>query len=169
MILIMRAASSPPCPYPANVRAELLGPAAIDAEPHEAPVVGARARLGFPSPADDFLDDGVDLHRLLIRNPPATYLYRAEGDSMRGAGICDGDVLVVDRSVRPQPDDVVIATWDGQQPACKIFGRRGDRVLLRSAHPDAPEIELAEDIEVELFVVVGVARQMRRGDRVRPR
>lgn len=152
---------------PTDTQAELIGPACIDAPAHEVPLAGALARLGFPSPADDFIDDGVDIHRLLVRNPSATYLYRAEGESMRGMGICDGDILVVDRSVHPVPGDVVIAVWDGQQPTCKVFGRRGNHVLLRSANPAVPVMELPEGTEVEVFAVVGVARVIKRGSRVR--
>lgn len=72
-------------------------------------MAAARARLGFPSPADDFMDDAIDLHRLLVRNPAATFLYRADGWSMNGAGVSDGDILVVDRSVTPLAGDLVIA------------------------------------------------------------
>src|SRR5690606_24091375 len=104
---------------------------------------------------------------LVVRNPAATYLYRAAGNSMRAAGICDGDLLVVDRSVRVVPGDVVIAVWDGQQPTCKVFGVRGSQVLLRSADEASPVIELAEGTEVEVFAVVGVVRVIKRGSRVR--
>ncbi|MGB7397180.1 MAG: S24 family peptidase, partial [Candidatus Macondimonas sp.] len=82
-----------------DTRAILLGQAEVDAPVLRLPMGAARAVLGFPSPAEDFEGDSVDLNELLVRNPPATFLYRAEGCSMIGAGICDGDVLIVDRSV----------------------------------------------------------------------
>ena len=126
------------------------------------PLASARASAGFPSPAEDFLDDGIDLNETLIRNPAATYLYRAEGWSMLHAGICDGDILVVDRSVRPLDGDVVVATWDGNQPACKVLKIAGDHLELHSRNPHCPNIVLAADAEVEVFAVVGVVRQMRR-------
>lgn len=72
------------------------------------PLSGIRAQLGLPSPADDFIDEAIDLHRLLVRNPSATFLYRADGWSMIGAGICGSDILVVDRSVTPLAGDLVI-------------------------------------------------------------
>lgn len=70
--------------------AQLIGAAAIDPPFVRLPVIGARARLGFPSPADDFLDDTLDLNNLLIRNPAATFFYRAHGNSMLRAGILSG-------------------------------------------------------------------------------
>jgi len=138
-----------------------LGPASLDPSPHELPVAGMSAQLGFPSPAEDFLDDGIDLHRWLVARPSATYLYRACGHSMVDAGILDGDLLVVDRSVQPQSGDIVIATWDGQQPSCKFYLPSTEHVCLRAADQHTPDICL-RDIEIEVFAVVGIARRMRR-------
>ncbi|UXF74617.1 translesion error-prone DNA polymerase V autoproteolytic subunit (plasmid) [Stenotrophomonas maltophilia] len=149
-----------PIPHPI---ATLIGPAAIDGPAHVVPLAGARARLGFPSPADDFMDEAVDLHRLLIRNPAATFLYRADGWSMLGVGISDGDILVVDRSVQPLPGDLVIAIWDGNQPTCKVLKAFEHHLELHSANPDFPPIVLNRGTEVEVFAVVGVARQILRG------
>lgn len=145
--------------------AALLGLASIDGPVRSTPLSGVRARLGFPSPADDFLDDGVDLHRLLVRTPAATYLYRADGWSMLGAGISDGDILVVDRSVRPVSGDLVIAVWDGNQPTCKVLKLFEHHIELYSANPDFPPIVLTPGTEVEVFAVVGVARQIKSGAR----
>lgn len=142
--------------------AHLLGPAEVDALLLRLPIGAVPAALGFPSPAEDFVDDRVDLNEMLVRNPPATFLYRAEGWSMIQAGICDGDVLVVDRSVRPQDGDVVIAVWDGNAPVCKVLQICGDHVELHSRNPHILPIVLTPDTEVEIFAVVGVARQMRR-------
>jgi len=144
-----------------------LGGALCDAPAHSAPLAGVPTRAGFPSPAEDFLDDEIDLHRLLVRNPAATYLYRAQGWSMMLAGICDGDVLVVDRSVEPREGDVVLATWDGQQPVCKALHIAGDHLELHSRNPHCANIVLSPDTTVEIFAVVGVARSLRRSGHVR--
>lgn len=77
-------------------------------------------------------------------------------------GIRDGDYLVVDRSVRPIDGDLVLATWDGNAPACKILRVRSDHVELHSASPDHPPIIFPPGADIELFAVVGVARQIRR-------
>ncbi len=139
-----------------------LGPAAIDPPRVLIPMSGIHARLGFPSPADDFLDDSIDLNEHLIRNPAATFHYRAAGWSMIMAGICDGDILVVDRSVEPIDGDVVVAFWDGQEPSCKVLKVCADHIELHSRNPHCPNIVLAPGTEVEVFAVVGVVRQMRR-------
>ena len=144
-----------------------IGAALCDAPAHAIPLAGVLTRAGFPSPAEDFLDDEIDLHKLLVRNPAATYLYRAQGWSMMLAGICDRDVLVVDRSIEPQHGDVVVATWDGQQPVCKVLHVTADHVELHSRNPHCPNIVLPPDTTVEIFVVVGVARSLRRSGHVR--
>ena len=71
-------------------------------------------QAGFPSPADDFMDGRLDLHRHLVRNEAATFFLHVTGDSMLGAGIHDGDLLVVDRSVTADSGRVVIAALDGE-------------------------------------------------------
>jgi len=150
-----------------ETRALPMGTALCDTPAHASPVAGVRTQAGFPSPAEDYLDDEIDLHRLLVRNPAATYLYRAQGWSMMLAGICDGDILVVDRSVQPQHGDVVVATWDGQQPVCKVLHIATDHVELHSRNPHCPNIVLPPDTAVEIFAVVGVARSLRRSGHVR--
>lgn len=139
-----------------------LGPAAIDPLRRRLPLAGARARLGFPSPAEDFLDDTIDLNEWLIRNEAATFYYRADGWSMLLAGICDGDLLVVDRSETPRDGDLVLAIWDGNQPACKVLKIMGDHVELHSAHPDHAPIVFEPGAEIEVFAVTAVARQVQR-------
>jgi DNA polymerase V len=73
------------------------------------PLFLAWVAAGFPSPADDHLDRGLDLHELLIHHPAATYDVRLSGDSMQGVGLYDGDILVVDHSLEPEQHDIVIA------------------------------------------------------------
>ena len=148
--------------------ARYLGPAASDPARKLLPLSAISARLGFPSPAEDFSDDAIDLNEHLIRNPAATFLYRAEGWSMLMAGICDGDILIVDCSVTPIDGDVVVASWDGQQPTCKVLKICADHIELHTRNPHCPHIVLPPGTEVEVFPVVGVARKMRRsGGRVR--
>ena len=154
-----------------NTTAQFLGAAAIDPPFLLLPVVGARVQLGFPSPADDFLDDTLDLNNLLIRNPAATFFYRAHGNSMLRAGILSGDILVVDRSVTVQNDDIVLACWGGESPICKIIKGMPERIELHSANPNYPVLIPPDDIEVELFCVINVVRQLvgERERRVRSR
>lgn len=142
--------------------ARLLGTAPIDPPRASIPLSGIRTQLGFPSPAEDFLDDEIDLNEFLVRNPPATFFYRAEGWSMLMAGICSGDILIVDRSVSPQDGDVVVASWDSLEPTCKVLKICPDHVELHSRNPRCPNIVLEKDCEPEIFAVVGVVRQLRR-------
>ena len=77
------------------------------------PLIGPRVEAGFPSPADDFIEGSLDLNEQLIDNPIATFFVRASGHSMHGAGIHDGDLLVVDRAITPESGSIVIAVIDG--------------------------------------------------------
>ncbi len=139
-----------------------MGSGRVDPAVCYLPMAAARAALGFPSPAEDFQEDSLDLNELLVRNPAATFLYRAEGSSMIEAGICGGDILIVDRSVTPRHGDVVIASWEGNAPACKVLHVLPDHIELHSRNSRVLPIVLGAMIEVEVFAVVGVARQMRR-------
>jgi len=79
------------------------------------PLVSASVEAGFPSPADDHLERGIDLNEELIRNPAATFLVRVKGESMRDAGIHAGDVLIVDKSLTPTDRKIVVAMIDGNR------------------------------------------------------
>ena len=79
---------------------------------------------GFPSPAEQYMEPPLDLNELLVRHPAATYFVRVSGDSMIGAGINDGDLLVVDRSLRPADGDIIIACVDGDFTV-KMYRERG--------------------------------------------
>lgn len=145
-----------------DLRAVPLGSAHPSPAVNRLPVSGIRAVLGFPSPAEDFSDDGIDLNELLVRNPPATFFYRAEGWSMMMAGICDGDILIVDRSVQPRDGDIVLATWDGNQPTCKVLKICEDHIELHSRNPHCAHIVLTPETEAEVFAITGVVRRLRR-------
>src|ERR687895_350683 len=117
---------------------------------------------GFPSPADDHLDRDLDLHELLIQHPAATYYVRLSGDSMRGAGLYDGDILVVDRSLEPKHHDIVIAVLDGELTVKRLY-HQGDLVQLRPANPHYPIMTIHADQELLIWgVVTGSIRQFNR-------
>ncbi|HEY9079362.1 translesion error-prone DNA polymerase V autoproteolytic subunit [Magnetovibrio sp.] len=110
------------------------------------PVLASPVRAGFPSPAEDYIEGSLDLNRHLIRHPAATFIVRVEGESMTGAGIFPGDLLVVDRSVEPHDGHVVIAVVEGELTVKRLKGRRGAWRLV-AEHPDFPPIHLANDEE----------------------
>ena len=105
---------------------------------------------GFPSPAEQYLEPPLDLNEFLIKRPAATYFVRVEGDSMISAGIHDGDLLVVDRSLRPASGDVIIASVDGDFTV-KTFRRDKDGVRLEPANPAYPIIYIRKGHELDYF------------------
>jgi DNA polymerase V len=121
------------------------------------------ASAGFPSPAEDYLDARLDLSAHLIRNPASTYFVRVQGDSMRGAGIATGDLLVVDRSVTPRPGHVVVAAVDGGLTV-KRLTRQGRTLALVAENPDYPPIPLNGERAVDIWgVAIHVIRKLTPG------
>lgn len=146
---------------PTFCRTRVLGPA-----PHQVhnaqhlPLYLARVAAGFPSPADDYLDTPLNLHEYLVANETATFMVRVSGESMTNAGILDGDILVVDRSLTPQPGHIVVAVLDGELTV-KHLARHGGTWCLEAAHPDYPPLCVGEDQELIIWgVVTGVVRRV---------
>ena len=108
---------------------------------------------GFPSPAEQYQEQALDLNELLVRRPAATFFVKVQGDSMTGAGIRDGDLLVVDRSLRPASGDVIIACVDGEFTV-KTYRRDRRGVRLEAANPAYPPIAFAGEMELRVFGVV---------------
>jgi DNA polymerase V len=117
------------------------------------PLYGTKIRAGFPSPADDYIEAELDLNQLLIKNPPATFMLRVEGDSMTGAGIFQGDTIVVDRSLNPKHGNVVVAAIDGQLTVKRLYKRNG-RTRLDAENSSFAPIELQDGQELIIFGVV---------------
>ena len=115
-----------------------------------APEGTTRCCAGFPSPAEQYQEPPLDLNELLVKRPAATYFVRVEGDSMVGAGISDGDLLVVDRSLRPADGDVIIASVDGDFTV-KTYRRDKSGVRLEPANPNYPVIRLRAGQELDYF------------------
>ncbi len=131
----------------------------------ELPMIAHGLCAGFPSPADDHLDETIDLTRLLVSNPPATFLWRVDGSSMRDAGIYHGDLLVVDRSLDPRDGDVVVATVHGERSLKRLHIRNG-RPRLSFENSDMPAFDLPEVADAELWgVVVCNIHWLRQGGR----
>ena len=105
---------------------------------------------GFPSPAEQYLEPPLDLNELLVKRPAATYFVRVQGDSLSGAGISDGDLLVVDRSLRPADGDVIIASVDGDFTV-KTYHRDKDGIRLEPANQAYPIIRLRAGQELDYF------------------
>lgn len=117
------------------------------------PLFAHSVHAGFPSPADDYVAESLDLNEYLIAHKEATYFLRATGQSMLGAGIHDGDLLVVDRSLIPRHRAVVIAVVDGEFTVKRLYKRAG-RIGLLAENPDYPAIEFADGQELEIWGVV---------------
>jgi DNA polymerase V len=118
------------------------------------PLFGSRIPAGFPSPADDYIETELDFNELLIKNPPATYSLRVEGSSMTGAGIFDGDIIVVDKSIEPQHGHVVVAEYEGRYTIKRLYMKSG-KVRLLPENPD-PDYKIIEFKDEQELVVSGV-------------
>jgi len=118
------------------------------------------ASSGFGSPGSDFTVKRIDLNDALIRHPQATFVMRALGDAMAGAGVSNGDVLLVDRAVAPQHGHLVIAKVDGEL-LCRRLVRQGGGTALETAQPPAQRIVCNEAQPLEVWgVVTTVIRQL---------
>jgi DNA polymerase V len=122
------------------------------------PLIGPRVEAGFPSPADDFIEGSLDLNEQLIDNPIATFFVRASGHSMHGAGIHDGDLLVVDRAITPASGNIVIALIDGGLTV-KRLSKQGTKASLLPEPSDSDQgtykpIEITIETDATIWGVV---------------
>ncbi|WP_216595716.1 LexA family transcriptional regulator [Myxosarcina sp. GI1] len=117
------------------------------------PLYSCNVAAGFPSPADEFLEGKLDLNQHLIPHPLATYFVRVSGESMLGAGIHPGDLLIVDRSIEPKENKVVIAVVNGEL-LVKRLKYCGKQPYLIAEHPDYPELAITEAMEFQIWGVV---------------
>ena len=119
------------------------------------PLDTVKVSAGFPSPAADYEESRLDINEYLVRNPVSTFFFPVQGDSMEGAEIHDGDILVVDKSVRARHGHIVIAFIDGQRLVKRLHHHAG-RVALMAENPNYPPLEIQEGMELHIWgVVVG--------------
>jgi SOS-response transcriptional repressors (RecA-mediated autopeptidases) len=128
-------------------------PVAIDASREGAPLFLCPIPAGWPSPAEDYVEDTLDLHKFAVRNEAATFFLRASGDSMTGAGIHDGDILVVDRSISPVSGKVVIIAIDGELTVKRLV-KKGKRLLLIPENPSYDPIDITHHEDTRIWGVV---------------
>lgn len=117
------------------------------------PLMGTKVCAGFPSPADDYIEEALDPSRLIVTNPISTFMWQVSGSSMVASGIHDGDYVVVDRSLKVKSGDVVVAIIDGL-PSVKRVRRRGGRLVLDFDNPAMGHLELDEASEAIVWGVV---------------
>ena len=123
------------------------------------PLAAHRVPAGFPSPAPDYPEDGLDLNAYLVQHPAATFLFSVQGHSMQGAGILDGDKVVVDRAVDARHGHIVVATVDGEFTLKRLY-QRHNRVELHPENPAFPPIQFTGSTQLQIWgVVVGVVRR----------
>jgi DNA polymerase V len=117
------------------------------------PLFSCGVTAGFPSPAEDYIDQRLDLNELLIENPAATFFVRVAGDSMIGAGINHDDILIVDRSLEPVSGKIVIAVINGELTV-KRLRIDEQRCLLVAENPDYGPLEVSPETGCEIWGVV---------------
>lgn len=120
------------------------------------PFADTGIQAGFPSPAQDYIDRSLDFNRELIEHPAATFYARVAGNSMIGAGISEGDIVVIDRAVDPEQDDIVVVFLDGEFTIKHIdFSElKKKRIWLRPANPDYPPIKVSATADFRVWGVV---------------
>ena len=117
------------------------------------PLYGHKISAGFPSPADDYVEDRLDLNQLLIQNKAATFFLLVKGDSMVNAGIHDGDMIVVDRSTEATDQSVVVAVVDNELTVKRLIKQNGI-VELHAENPKYAPIRFKEGQELTIWGVV---------------
>ena len=108
---------------------------------------------GFPSPASDYLEGEIDLNRYLIKNPLATFIVKSQGNCMLQAGIHSGDLLVVDRSIKPKNNSIAIASIDGDLTVKRIK-ISGKKFLLSSDNKDYGNVKINNESDIFIWGIV---------------
>lgn len=136
-------------PYPAAA----MPPAQIR------PLFSSRVPAGFPSPAADYVEKGLDLNTYLISNPASTFFFRVQGDSMKNAHIFDGDVVLVDRAVDPKHRHIVLAVVNHEYTVKRLHKRAGV-IELRAENLDYPPLRFQDCDELVIWgVIIGTVRR----------
>jgi DNA polymerase V len=133
--------------------------AGVSPEPKAIPLYASSPQAGFPAPGDDLVRDELNVHDLLVKHPESTFFVRVEGDSMEGAGIFSGDVLVIDRSVEPKNGHIVVAVVDGGLVVKRVRVTSEGMSLVSENAAYAPIVVSPESECTVWGVVTGSIRQ----------
>lgn len=110
---------------------------------------------GFPSPAQDYMSETIDLNRDLIKHPASTFYGRVVGDSMSGEGITEGDILVIDKSIEPRNGDLAVCCLDGEFTLKRLrFGKSNNKLWLMPSNPRYSPIEVSGSDNFSVWGIV---------------
>ena len=138
---------------------DVVGAAQDNVTRLEIPLYSSKVAAGFPSPAEDHVDDTLDLNDYMVQRPDSTFMLRVEGESMKDVGILPNDILVVDRSLPATHNKIVIAAIDGELTVKRLF-HRGGLIKLLPENPAYPEIEIEKESDLVIWgVVIGSFRR----------
>lgn len=126
--------------------------------PLELPFVSTKVPAGFPSPAEEYLGDTLDLNQIMVDNPTATFFARVQGDSMTTT-IYPDDILIVDRSVSPKNNSIVVAVVNNEFTVKRLS--MGNELLLVADNPEYKPIRITGDMDLTVWgVVTGISRKL---------
>ena len=114
------------------------------------PLLSDSISAGFPSPADDYTEENIDLNEHLISNPFSTFFLRVKGESMLNAGIKDKDLIIVDKSLRAKTGDIVIAMIDGEF-TIKRLSMKNNELYLKAENPNYPDFRFKNHIDIQIW------------------
>jgi len=117
------------------------------------PLLNDSVSAGFPSPADDYTEENIDLNEHLISNPFSTFFLRVKGDSMINAGIKDKDLIIVDKSLTARPGNIIIAMIDGEF-TIKRLSIKNNELYLKAENHNYPDFRFKNHIDVQIWGVV---------------
>ena len=117
------------------------------------PLLSDAISAGFPSPADDYTEENIDLNDHLISNPFSTFFLRVKGDSMINAGIQDKDLIIVDKSLTAKPGNIIIAMIDGEF-TIKRLSIRNNELYLKAENNTYPDFKFKNHIDIQIWGVV---------------
>jgi len=117
------------------------------------PLLNDSVSAGFPSPADDYTEENIDLNEHLISNPFSTFFLRVKGDSMINAGIKDKDLIIVDKSLIARPGNIIIAMIDGEF-TIKRLSIKNNELYLKAENHNYPDFKFKNHIDVQIWGVV---------------
>ena len=116
------------------------------------PLANEAISAGFPSPAEDYIELGIDLNKYLIKNPISTFFLRVSGNSMNNAGIYNNDLLIIGRSINPNPGNIVVALLDGEFTLKRLIKEKNN-YYLKADKENYPAINLYEYLDIHIWGV----------------